>query len=120
VSQTFPPIDSRAFVVDQIDAREQSSVSETQEHMDDSEDFAQRGLQYAREQVDAVLNQTEHYVRERPTQSLLYAFLAGFIVNRLPIGRTIAVLIRVVLFALKPAVLIYGATKLYQALEEER
>src|SRR5690349_20090628 len=108
----------RAFAVDQIDARKQSSESETQEHMDDSEDFAQRGLHYAREQVDAVLDQTEHYVRERPTQSLLYAFLAGLIVNRLPIGRTIAVLLRLVLFALKPAILIYGATKLYQALEE--
>jgi hypothetical protein len=88
--------------------------------MDDPEDFAQRGLHYAREQVDAVLDQTEHYVRERPAQSLLYAFLAGFIVNRLPIGRTITVLLRLVLFALKPAILVYGATKLYQALEEER
>jgi hypothetical protein len=88
--------------------------------MDDSEDFAQRGLHYAREQVDAVLSQTEHYVRERPTQSLFYAFLAGFIVNRLPIGRVIGVLMRFVLFALKPAILVYGATKLYQSLEEER
>jgi len=38
----------------------------------------------------------------------------------LPIGRMIGVVVRLVLFALKPAVLIYGATKLYQALEEER
>ena len=88
--------------------------------MDDSEDFAQRSLHYAREQVDSVLDQTEHYVRERPTQSMLYAFLAGFIINRLPIGRMIGVVIRLMLFALKPAVLIYGATKIYQALEEER
>ena len=109
-----------AFGIDEIDARRQSSTFETQEHMDDSEDFAQRGLHYAREQVDAVLNQTEHYVRERPTQSLFYAFLAGFIMNRLPIGRVISVLMRLVLFALKPAILVYGATKLYQALEEER
>jgi hypothetical protein len=94
--------------------------SKPKSNMDDSEDFAQRGLHYAREQVDAVLNQTEHYVRERPTQSLLYAFLAGFIVNRLPIGRVISVLMRLALFALKPAILLYGATKLYQALEEER
>ena len=88
--------------------------------MDDSEDFAQRGLHYAREQVDAVLSQTEHYVRERPTQSLLYAFLAGFVATRLPLGRLIGAFVRLVLFALKPAILIYGATKLYQALEEER
>ncbi len=88
--------------------------------MDKTEDFAQRGIEYARGQVDAVLSQTEDYVRERPGQSLLYAFLAGFIVNRLPVGRILGGLFRLALLALKPAMLIYGATKLYKTLEEER
>jgi len=87
--------------------------------MDKSEDFSQRGLNYAREQFDAVLNQTEDYIREKPAQSLLYAFVAGFIVNRLPVGRIISGGVRLALFAFKPAILIYGATKLYQAVEEE-
>jgi len=49
-----------------------------------SEDLARRGLRYTKEQFDAVLNQPEDYVREKPAQSLLYAFVAGFVLNRLP------------------------------------
>jgi len=84
-----------------------------------SEDLALRGLRYTKEQFDAVLNQTEDYVREKPAQSLLYAFVAGFILNRLPIGRVLGGALRLFAVALKPAILIYGATKLYQAAQEE-
>jgi hypothetical protein len=85
----------------------------------DSEDLAERGLRYTREQFEEILNQTEHYVRENPGQSLFYAFVAGFILNRLPIGRVLGGVVRLFLFALKPAILIYGASKLYQAAQEE-
>jgi hypothetical protein len=84
-----------------------------------SEDLAARGLRYTREQFDELLSETGNYVRQNPGQSLAYAFVAGFILNRLPIGRILSGLVRLFLFALKPTVLIYGATKLYQALEEE-
>jgi len=84
-----------------------------------NEDFSERGIRYAKDQFEVVLKETEQYVREKPAQSLLYALLAGFILNRLGIGRILGVIFRLVLFALKPAILIYGATKLYQAVEEE-
>ena len=84
-----------------------------------SEDLARRGLRYTKEQFDVVLNQTEDYVREKPAQSLLYAFVAGFVLNRLPIGRVLSGVFRLLALALKPAILIYGATKLYQAAQEE-
>jgi len=58
-------------------------------------------------------------VREKPGQSLLYAFVAGFVLNRLPIGRVLGGVVRLFALALKPAILIYGATKLYQAAQEE-
>ncbi len=86
---------------------------------DMNEDFSERGIRYAKDQFDVVLKETEQYVREKPAQSLLYALLAGLILNRLGIGRILGVVFRLVLFALKPAILIYGATKLYQAVEEE-
>ncbi len=86
---------------------------------DMNEDFSERGIRYAKDQFDVVLKETEQYVREKPAQSLLYALLAGFILNRLGIGRILGVVFRLGLFALKPAILIYGATKLYQAVEEE-
>ena len=83
------------------------------------EEFPERGLSSAKEQFETALSQTEDYVREKPAQSLLYAFIAGYILNRLPIGRILGGLLRLLAVALKPAVLIYGATKLYQATQEE-
>jgi hypothetical protein len=82
-------------------------------------DFPERGVQWVKEQLDAVLTETEQCVREKPTQSLLCAFAAGYILERLPLGRIAAGLLRLLLFALKPALLIYGVAKLYQAIREE-
>jgi hypothetical protein len=82
-------------------------------------EFPERGVHWAKEQVEAVLSETESYVREKPAQSLLYAFVAGYILNRLPVGRILGGLFRLLVVALRPAILIYGATKLYQAAQEE-
>jgi thiosulfate reductase cytochrome b subunit len=83
------------------------------------DELVDRGLRYTREQLDEIRHQTEHYVRENPAQSLFYAFVVGLILNRLPIGRILGGVFRLALFALKPAILIYGATKIYQAVEKE-
>ena len=90
-----------------------------QKFRDDSGDLAERGLRYTREQFDELMNQTEDYVRANPTQSLFCAFVAGYILNRLPVGRIVSGVFRLLLFALKPAVLIYGATKIYEASQGE-
>jgi hypothetical protein len=37
----------------------------------------------------------------------------------LPVGRILAGLFRFLIVALRPAILVYGATKLYQAAQEE-
>ena len=83
------------------------------------DDIAERGLRYTREHLDEILSETEMYVRENPVQSLAYAVLAGFVLNRLGIGRILRGIVRLALFALKPAILVYGATKLYEAAQEE-
>ncbi len=83
------------------------------------DDLAERGLRYTREHFDDLLAQTETYVRENPVQSLAYAVLAGFVLNRLGIGRIIRGIVRLALLALKPAILIYGAAKLYEASQED-
>jgi hypothetical protein len=82
-------------------------------------DFAQRGLRYTKEQFESVLNDTENYVRANPTQALLYAVLAGYLLNRLPVARIATALVRLLYVALKPAVLVYGASKLYEAAQRE-
>ena len=83
------------------------------------QDLAERGLRYTREHFDELLSETETYVRENPVQSIAYAILAGFILNRLGVGRILNVFVRLALFALKPAILIYGAAKLYEATQHE-
>jgi len=83
------------------------------------EDLAERGLRYTREHFDDLLTETETYVRENPVQSMAYALLAGFVLNRLGIGRIVSGVVRLLLFALKPAILIYGAAKLYEATQDE-
>lgn len=89
------------------------SVARTQE------DVAVRSLRYTKEQFDDVRNQTEVYIRENPGQALLYAFVAGYVLNHFPVGRVVGGLLRLSVFALKPAILLYGATKLYQAAQDE-
>jgi hypothetical protein len=83
------------------------------------EDLADRGLRYTRQHFDELLSQTETYVRENPAQSLAYAVLAGFVLNRLGVARILRGIVRLAFFALKPAILIYGAAKLYEAAQEE-
>jgi hypothetical protein len=83
------------------------------------DDIAERGLRYTREHFDELVSHTETYVRENPVQSIAYAVIAGFVLNRLGIGRILRGILRLLLLALKPAILIYGATKLYEAAQEE-
>ena len=86
-----------------------------EEFSETSGDIAERGLRYTKDQFEQILEQTEEYVRENPGRSIAYALAAGFILNRLPIGRILSGFARLIFIAFKPAILAYGATKLYQA-----
>ena len=83
-------------------------------------ELPERGVQWVKDQVETVLSETEEYVREKPAQSLVWAFVAGYVLNRLPLGRVLSGLLRLLIVALRPAILIYGAAKLYQAAQEEQ
>ena len=84
-----------------------------------SDDIVVRGFNQAKGQVDEVLQQVEKYVRENPGQAMLYAFVAGYVLNRLPVGGVLRGLVKLSLFGVKPAMLVYGATKIYEASQEE-
>jgi ElaB/YqjD/DUF883 family membrane-anchored ribosome-binding protein len=58
--------------------------------------------------------QGEEYVRANPSQAVLWAIGAGFILRLLPIGAVVGALIRLVMFAIRPAIFIYGAVMLYK------
>lgn len=86
---------------------------------DAPEDFAQRGIRYTQEQWNEIIGQTEDYVRANPTRALCYGVAAGFLLDRLPILRIIGGILRLAFKAFKPAVLIYGATKIYQMVQNQ-
>ena len=90
-----------------------------EEFSESSGDVAERGLRYTKDQFEQVLEQTEEYVRENPARAVAYALVAGFILHRLPIMRIFSAFMRLVFIAFKPAILAYGATKLYQAAQGE-
>ena len=58
-------------------------------------------------------------MRENPIRAVGYALLAGLVIDRLPVFRITGGITRLALMALKPAILIYGATKIYQAVQDE-
>jgi len=60
-------------------------------------EFPERGLHWAKEQFETVLGETEHYVREKPAESLLCALVVGYILNRLPVGRILGGLFRLLI-----------------------
>ncbi|MFN2507982.1 MAG: hypothetical protein ABR589_04335 [Chthoniobacterales bacterium] len=84
----------------------------------ETEDIAERSLRYTKEQFEQILEQTEEYVRENPARALAYAVVAGLVIDRLPVFRIFGGLARLALVAAKPAILIYGATKIYQAAQQ--
>lgn len=90
-----------------------------QDQLAETEDFAERGLRYTKEQFEQIMEQTEDYVRENPTRAIVYAAVAGLVLDRLPVGRMLSGLARLALFAVKPALLLYGATKVYQAVQQD-
>jgi hypothetical protein len=83
------------------------------------EDVVVRGVRYTKEHVEDIVGQAEEYVRENPGQALLYAFVAGYVLNRLPLGSILRGAVRLSFLALRPAVLVYGASRVYQAASQE-
>ena len=83
------------------------------------EDVVVRGVRYTKEHVEDIVGQAEEYVRENPGQALLYAFVAGYVLNRLPLGSILRGAVRLSFLALRPAVLVYGASRVYQAASQD-
>ena len=67
-----------------------------------------------KQKISDYQSQGEAYVRENPSQAVLSALGIGFVLRLLPLGAIIGALIRLVLFALRPAIFVYGAVALYK------
>ena len=67
-----------------------------------------------KQKINDFQTQGESYVRDNPSQAVLSALAAGFVLRLLPLGAIIGALIRLVLFAVRPAIFVYGAVALYK------
>ena len=71
-----------------------------------------------KQKISDYQTQGEAYVRENPSQAVLSALAAGFVLRLLPLGAIVGALVRLVLFALRPAIFVYGAVALYKHFQE--
>ena len=67
---------------------------------------------------EALRQRTEDYVRDEPTKAVGIALAAGIILTIFPIFRILAGILRLALSLAKPAMLIFGAMKLYEEINK--
>ena len=62
------------------------------------------------------LKDGESYVRVEPLKAVAFAAAAGYVLRMLPLGLIFTGIIRILLAAIKPAALVYGAAKSYEVI----
>ena len=60
----------------------------------------------------------QDFARKEPAQAVGVAFLAGLVLTVLPIGRLLAVLVRLAFVLIRPILLILGVVKLCEEIEK--
>jgi hypothetical protein len=68
--------------------------------------------------TDQFTERTADYARQEPMRAIGIAFVAGLILTLLPIGAMVAGLIRLAVSLVRPALMILGATKLYDEMQK--
>lgn len=68
--------------------------------------------------TDQFTERTVEYARQEPMRAVGIAFVVGLILTLLPIGAMVAGLVRLALTLVRPALMILGATKLYDEIQK--
>ena len=71
-----------------------------------------------RKTVEDIETQAQDYVRTEPAKAVGIAFIAGIILTVLPVGRLVAVLVRLSFVLIRPLLLILGVVKLCEELQK--
>ena len=74
----------------------------------------------ARSKAQVYVEDIAEYARAKPQQAMLSALGAGYILRMLPTARLLRVVLRLAFALLKPALLIYGISKVYSASQQDR
>ncbi len=77
-------------------------------------------LKQAQDNARGLYDDFEDYVREKPGTAILAATAVGYFLRKLPVGSIITAQVRLVSALLPPAVFVFGAAKLYEALKQEQ
>ena len=64
--------------------------------------------------VNQPWNELEELVRREPKQAVALAFVGGFFLCLLPLGKLLSVLVKITFLLLKPALVILGVVKLLE------
>ena len=67
-----------------------------------------------------MVDRAEKCIREHPRQAALTCLGAGFLLSRLPLRLLLSALARLILWFLKPAVLLYGIYRLAEDIHAQR
>jgi hypothetical protein len=69
---------------------------------------------------NALLERTEAYARQQPTQALSAAFGLGLVLALLPLGSLLGGLTRLAFLVLRPILIVLGLVKLYEQFDHSR
>jgi hypothetical protein len=70
--------------------------------------------------LEDIRARTEQYARQEPLQALGAAFIGGLLLTLLPLGGLIALILRLTLSLIRPALVILGAVKLYEEISRRQ
>ena len=76
--------------------------------------FVQETVAAARAQMERCVTDVTSFAQRSPEKALLSALAGGYVLRMVPVTSILSGVIRLALVLLKPAVLIYGAAKLWQ------
>jgi len=70
--------------------------------------------------MDAFTARAEQFAREDPTRAVGVAFVIGIVLTLLPLGAILAGLFRLAFALVRPALIILGATKVYEEIQKRQ
>ena len=73
-----------------------------------------------KKQIDHLVEKTVSEVRKQPLKSVVWAFFIGILLTIFPIGRVVGGVVSLALALLRPVLLLLGAVKLCEEIEERR
>lgn len=68
--------------------------------------------------ISAAVHEAKTYIRREPDKAVLWALAAGYVLRMLPLAAILNALVRLLLVTLRPAIVIFGATKVWETVRE--